>query len=98
MSTALQEVIEAAHDLSPRDKLELLQAIVRDLQQIDAFTEASAAFWSPRSLDEIARTQPPPVVTDIRSLAVDFWPDDESVDDFNEFIAVRRRADRLKET
>jgi len=98
MSTALQEVIDAARDLSPHDKLELLQAIVRDLQQIDTFTEASTAFWSPCPLDEIARTRSAPVVTDIRSLAVDFWPDDESVDDFNEFIAARRRADRLRET
>jgi len=68
-----------------------------DLQQTYAFTEESAAFWSPRSIDEIAQTQGAPVITDVRALAVDFWPEDESADDFNQFIAEQRRADRTRD-
>ena len=94
MSPQLQQVIAAARTLSPRDQLELLQVIAQDLQQADAFAQASAAFRSPRSLDELIQTRSAPVITDIRSLAVDFWPDDESADDFNQFIAERRRAER----
>jgi hypothetical protein len=93
----LQQVIDAARALSLRDKLELLQIIARDLQQAEAFTEASTAFWSSRSLDAIAQSQSVPVITDAHALAVDFWPEDESADDFNQFIAARRHADRLRE-
>ena len=92
MTPQLQRVIAAARALSPRDKLELLEVISHDLQQTYAFTEESAAFWSARSIDEIARTQGAPVITDIHALAVDFWPEDESADDFNQFIAEQRRA------
>jgi hypothetical protein len=97
MSSELQQVIDAARALSLRDKLELLQIIARDLQEAEAFTEASPAFWSSRSLDAIAQSQSAPVITDVHALAVDFWPEDESADDFNQFIAVRRHADRLRE-
>ena len=96
MTPKLQQIITAARALSPHDKLQLLEVISRDLQQSYAFTEESAAFWSPRSIDEIAQTQAAPVITDIRTLAVDFWPDDESADDFNQFIAEQRRADRAR--
>ena len=97
MSSELQQVIDAARALSLRDKLELLQIIARDLQQAEAFTEASTAFWSSRSLDAIAQSQSVPVITDAHALAVDFWPEDESADDFNQFITARRHADRLRE-
>jgi hypothetical protein len=97
MPSELQQVIDAARALSLHDKLELLQIIARDLQQAEAFTEASTAFWSSRSLDAIAQSQSVPVITDAHALAVDFWPEDESADDFNQFIAARRHADRLRE-
>ncbi|SRR6266487_7102717 len=96
MTPQLQQVITAARALSPHDKLELLEVISRDLQQSYTFAEESAAFWSPRSIDEIAQTQAAPVITDIRALAVDFWPEDESADDFNQFIAEQRHADRTR--
>jgi hypothetical protein len=68
-----------------------------DLQQTYAFTEESAAFCSARSIDEIAQTQGAPVITDVRALAVDFWPEDESADDFNQFIAEQHRADQTRD-
>jgi hypothetical protein len=83
MSSELQQVIDAARALSLRDKLELLQIIARDLQKVEAFTEASPAFWSLRSLDAIAQSQSAPVITDVHALAVGFWPEDELADDFN---------------
>jgi hypothetical protein len=92
MSSELQQVIKAARALSSRDKLKLLQIIAHDLQQAEAFTEASMAFWSPRSLDAITQAQSASMITDIHTLVVDFWPEEESADDFNQFIAVRRQA------
>jgi len=98
MTSQLQTVIDAARALTPREKLALLQAISRDLQQIQDFAKEAAAFWSSRSIDEIAHDQPAaPIVTDVAALAVDFWPENESADEFNQFIAARRRADHLRQ-
>ena len=90
----LQQVVDAARALSSRDKLELLAIISHDLQQSYELVDASIAFWSPRSLDEIAQAQKPLTVTDVHDLVVDFWPDDETADDINQFIASQRQIDR----
>ncbi|MFP4439766.1 MAG: hypothetical protein ACLFVO_21185 [Chloroflexaceae bacterium] len=97
MSTQLHEVITAARELSPRDKLALREILARDLQQTYAFTGEQAAFWSSRSLDAIAEAQAAPVITDIRTLGVDFWPEDASADDVNQFVAAQRHADRVRD-
>jgi hypothetical protein len=96
MTEQLQALIAAAHSLSAREKLELLQIISRDLQQTYSWTEDSAAFWKPRTIDELVAAQLPPIVTDVAALTADFWPEDESADEFNRFIAERRHADRLE--
>jgi hypothetical protein len=98
MSPQLEQAIAAARALSLRDKLELLEAISHDLQQSYAFAEESAVFWSPQSIDEIVQKQAAPMVTDIRALAVDFWPEDESADDFNQFVSAQRRSDQARNT
>lgn len=88
MTPQLQQVLDAARALSLNDKLQLLEVISRDVREWYALTAASEAFWSPRSIDEIAQTAP--VITDIRALAVDFWPEDETADDFNQFVTQQR--------
>ena len=90
MTPRLQQMITAVRMLPSRDKLVLLEVISHDLQQSYAFNEESPAFWSPRSLGEIVQMQAAPVVNDIQTLKVDFWPEDESAGDFNQFIAERR--------
>jgi hypothetical protein len=84
------------------DPLERLEAVsARALPLIDekldiGLMEASATFWSPPSLDEVAQKQSAPVITDVHALAVDFWPKAEHADDINQFIAERRHADRIR--
>ncbi len=98
MTVQLQQVVAAARALPPRDKLELLGIISRDLQKVYALAEESAAFWSPRTIDELAQSQAVPEITDVRNLAVDFWPEDESADDLNRFVEHRRRSDLAENT
>lgn len=92
MTTQLENVLAVAKTLSFHEKLELLEAISLDVQHEYPFLQQQAAFWSPRSLDEFVHT---PVVYDVRSLAVDIFPDAESADAINQFIAERRHADRM---
>lgn len=34
-----------------------------------------------------------PLVTDLRSFAADFWPEDETADDINDYLTQQRAAD-----
>lgn len=95
MTAQLQRVLTDARALSAREKLELLQAITQDLQQTYNLSEAAAQFWKPRSLAETIALQATPVVTNLDDLAADFWPEDETADDINDYIAAQRRADRF---
>lgn len=95
MTAQLQRVLTDARALSAREKLELLQAITQDLQQTYDLSEAAAQFWKPRSLAETIALQATPVVTNLDDLAADFWPEDETADDINDYIAAQRRADRF---
>ena len=95
MTAQLQRVLTDARALSAREKLELLQAITQDLQQTYDLSEAAAQFWKPRSLAETIALQATPVVTNLDDLAADFWPEDETADDINDYIAAQRHADRF---
>jgi hypothetical protein len=94
MTEQLQTIMQAMRTLSARDKLELLHVLSSDLHETALLEDSSAAFWSPQSIDTLSSLHLTPVVSDIRSLAVDFWPSDESADDINAFISSRRHADR----
>lgn len=97
MTAQLQQVLMDARALSAREKLELLEAISQDLQQTYDLNEAATQFWNPRPLAELVALQATPVVINIDDLAADFWPEDETADDINEYIAAQRRADRLSD-
>lgn len=94
MTPQLEQVIDTVRTLSSSDKLELLQFISQDLQYSNDFARKSKDFWEPQSIDEIVRAQNAPVVTGIDLLVADFWPEDEPVDEFEQFISEQRHIER----
>jgi hypothetical protein len=54
-------------------------------------------FWNAKTVSEIADEQRITVVKNIAGLSVDFWPEEESADEFNDFSQQLRRHDRLSE-
>ena len=93
MTKALQSVIAAVRALSPHDQWELFEVLVEDLSNQPASGALGDDFWTSQPLDELLQSQPAGVVADVRNLAVDFWPEDESADAFNEFVSAQRQAD-----
>ncbi|MBD2569274.1 hypothetical protein [Anabaena lutea] len=91
---SLQKVIDAARSLPINDQLQLLQVIALDLQQSDNLEALQASFWENQSIDKLLQQQSTPIITDIQSLTVDSWKEDESTDQFEQFIADSRRTDR----
>lgn len=91
---SLQKVIDAARSLPIHDKLQLFQVIALDLQQSDNLEALQASFWEKQSIDKLLQQQSIPIITDIQSLTVDSWKEDESTDQFEQFIADSRHTDR----
>jgi hypothetical protein len=91
MGSKLQELIEAAQKLSPREKL----ALIHTISGASLPSEASD-FWEPKSLEEHIRLQGTPVVNDIAELQADFWPEEETADDLIAFVHRQRSGDRLE--
>ena len=53
--------------------------------------EKASAFWQPQPLDYYLRLQK--TAPDITTLNTDFWPEEESIDDFVRFVRQQRRED-----
>ncbi len=96
MTIQVQRVIEAVRGFPISDQIEVLQAISENLQQSYSLEATANEFWQNRSIDELAQMQSAPTIKDIGALAVDFWPDNESADAFNDYTDARRRADRQR--
>jgi hypothetical protein len=85
--TTIAEVREAARRLPPIEQFQLIQELLRGLEH--GYQQAGDAIPA-----GVRRAAP---VTDLAELAVDFWPEDETADDINDFIARQRAADRLSD-
>jgi uncharacterized protein (DUF2384 family) len=88
MTASVERVLQAVLHLSPEEQLELIRAISQSLLRQYRHTEIDAI------PPHIQRTAP---VTDLAQLAADFWPEDESADDINTYIAQQRREDRTRD-
>lgn len=94
MTVQVQRVIEAVRTFPIPDQIEVLQAISENLRRSHALETSSNEFWQTRSIEEVAQMQSVPVITEIGALAADFWPDDESVDEFNDYVDARQHSKR----
>jgi hypothetical protein len=94
----LQSVIEVVERLSPDDQLELIATVSRGLQSKNQSVQFAASlqeFVPVNSIfSGINRTSP---LKHLSQLKADFWPEDESVDDINNYIQQQRRDDLLRE-
>ena len=58
MEADVQTLLKLVRSLPPYKQVELMQGLAQSLAQVfSTLTQASAAFWAHRSLEEIARDQ-----------------------------------------
>jgi hypothetical protein len=88
MTASVERVFQAAQHLSPAEQLELIQVLSQSLLQQYRQPESDAI------PPYVKRTTP---LTDLTQVAADFWPEDESADDINAYIAQQRREDRMRD-
>lgn len=95
--TTVHTVVTAAQRLSVAEQLEVTQALMRVLQQ--RYWSVGVPFMATQQvqfpLPAYIRRTPP--VTNLADFATDFWPEDETADDINAYLAQQRAADRLVE-
>ena len=95
--TKLQTLIDAAQELSPPEQLSLISAITQFLyHNYSPQLHSAADFWVPKTLEEHIQAQQTQPITSIADLKADFWPEDESADDFIDYIYQQRQEDRLR--
>ena len=86
-----QDSIEASQALTPAEQLQLSGALTQPLccRHVQGTSEQL-----PRVdyLNALNRVRP---VTDLDLLVADFWSDDESANDLNEFVRQQRKAERF---
>jgi hypothetical protein len=96
-TTTVEAVVAAAEQLSPSEQLQVIQALTRVLQQRFPLTTARPSVSSETRIDLPATVRRTAPVADLRDFAGDFWPDDETADDINDFLAQQRAADRMRD-
>ena len=97
MTVKLQTLLEEIQELSPSEQLELIHIISFTLSRHSQKTFSKQDVWTTKTLEEIVASQQVAPITNIDELAGDFWPEDESVNDFITYIYQQRQEDRVKD-
>ena len=82
MTARVQTLIDAAQELSLLEQLELISTISQSIHRSYQQTQPAVGFWEPKTLEQHIQAQLTEPVTDIADLVADFWPEEESADDF----------------
>ena len=104
MSNNLKTLIQSAQQLTPVEQIELINAVSQFLYQryqqvpIPQSDAEQNDFWNPKSIEDIVANQQTTAVTDLASLKVDFWPEDESTDSVLDFIQQQRQEDCARQS
>ena len=97
MSPQLNSLIKKARELSLREQIVLIATISNSLHNNFTLISTAQDFWNPKSIEQLIDNEKIQAVNNLSDLAADFWPEEESIDEFVEYIYGQRREDRLKE-
>lgn len=96
MTPSLQTLISSAQKLTIFEQIELITAVSQFLSQHLPDVESHLEFWEPQTLEEIVQAQHTKPIQDIADLQVDFWPEQETADEFIDYIYAQRKNDALQ--
>jgi len=94
MTPQLENAIAAIQPLSPTERGQLLQLLAQEnanLNQSRPLNALSAQFWQGETIEEIVSRQNPITFSKETHLQANFWPEDESDEDFLHFLRQQRR-------
>jgi len=89
-----EEILDALRALPAAEQREILRVLAHSLGESgSSLVDASSAFWTHRSIDELADEQGIRVAGDLGALAMPDWPEDEAADDLVAYVRSQRTAD-----
>jgi hypothetical protein len=94
MTPQLKAAIAAIQPLSPTERQQLLQILTQGDLSANYPTDLKTLniqFWQDIPLQQLRATQTPMTVYNLKDLAADFWPVEDSIDDFLTFLRQQRQ-------
>ena len=95
MTPQLEAAIAAIQPLSPTERQQLLQILTQSDPSSNSqpdLRELSTQFRQGISLQQLIATQTPTTVHNLKDLAADFFPEEDSIEDFLTFLRQQRQA------
>lgn len=96
MNKRLKTIIGSIQQLPVVEQLELMQVISQSLYLHYQHTLLTKNFIQKKTIKQLVKDQQKTSVSNLTELAVDFWPEKESVDDFIEYTYQQRQEDRFR--
>ena len=94
MTPQLESAIAAVQLLSPTERQQLLEILIQSDSSSNPQTDLktlSTQFWQDTTLNQLLTTQTPTTVHKLKDLAADFWPEEDSIEDFLTFLRQQRQ-------
>jgi hypothetical protein len=94
MTPQLRAAIAAIQPLSPTERRQLLQILTQGDSALGSQTDLrtlSTQFWQGSTLQQLRATQTPKTVHDFKDLKANFWPAEDSIEDFLTFLHQQRQ-------
>jgi hypothetical protein len=95
MSPQLEVAIAAIQSLSSTERQQLLQILIEGNSSSNSQTDLkmlSDQFCQGITLQQLLTSQTPTTVNNIKDLAADFWPQEDSIEDFLSFLQQERKT------
>lgn len=94
MTPQLQAAIAAIQPLSPTERRQLLQILTQSDSALGSQTDLrtlSTQFWQGNTLQHLRATQTARTIHNFKDLKANFWPAEDSIEDFLTFLHQQRR-------
>lgn len=98
MTPQLEAALAAIKPLSATERLQLLQILTQESPNPDLEKDLkflSFQFWQGISLDELRKTQPCKTFNNAKDFTADFWPQEDTIEDFLTFLHQQRQEINL---
>lgn len=95
MTPQLETAIAAIQLLSPTERQQLLQILIQSNSSSNSQTDLktlSTQFWQGITLNQLLTIQTPTTVYNLKDIAAEFWPEEDSIEDFLSFLRQQRQA------
>lgn len=94
MTPQLEAAIAAIQPLSAKERQQLLEILIQSDSTSNSQPDLevlNTQFWQGVSLQQLHATQTPTIVHSLKDLTADFWPVEDSIEDFLAFLREQRQ-------